>query len=167
MLHELGAVELRLRRVDEATGRYERALALYTEVGEEHGRALVLSGLSLLDRLRGETDRAQVRLREILPVFRAVGDRSSEAYTLQSLGQCALDQGRPEAALELCRESLRVCEIIGVNRRSLAQARHRLGTAHLALGQLETAEIEFIRALEIARDRSDLLGVAYTLLGLA
>ncbi|MFJ8013659.1 BTAD domain-containing putative transcriptional regulator [Streptomyces sp. NPDC096339] len=167
MEHELGALELRLRRVAEATERYERALALYTEVGEVHGRALVMSGLSMIDRLRGDPDRAWERLREILPVFRAVGDRSSEAYTLQNMGQCALDTGQPEAALELCRESVRVCEAMGVDRRSLAQARHRLGSAHLVLGQLETAEIEFIRALEIVRDRSDLLGVAYTLLGLA
>ncbi|MFE2329461.1 BTAD domain-containing putative transcriptional regulator [Streptomyces sp. NPDC059385] len=167
MQHELGALELRLRRVPESTERYEQALALYTEAGDAHGRALVLSGLSLLDRLRGDTDLAVERLREILPVFRAVGDRSSEAYALQSLAQCALDQGQPEAALPLCRESLYVCEIIGVGRRSLAQARHRLGAIHLALGQLETAEIEFTRALEIARDRVDLLGVAYVLLGLA
>ncbi|MFD7258317.1 BTAD domain-containing putative transcriptional regulator [Streptomyces sp. NPDC059874] len=167
MEHELGAVELRLRRVAEATERYERAHALYTEAGNSHGRALVLSGLSLIDRLRGETDRARERLREILPVFREVGDRSSEGYTLHSLAQCALDQGQAEAALELCRESVRICENIGADRRSLAQARHRLGTAHLALRQLETAEIEFTRALEIVRDRSDLLGLAYTLLGLA
>ncbi|WP_329388348.1 tetratricopeptide repeat protein [Streptomyces sp. NBC_01351] len=167
MEHELGAVELRLRRLTEATEWYERALVLYTEAGEAHGRALVLSGLSLIDRLRGEYGRAQERLREVLPVFRAVADRSSESYVLQSLAQCALDQGRPEEALDLCRAAIRVCEGIGVDRRSLAQARHRLACAHLALGHLDTAEIEFTRAMEIVRDRSDLLGLAYTLLGLA
>ncbi|MFE2169441.1 BTAD domain-containing putative transcriptional regulator [Streptomyces sp. NPDC059447] len=162
----LGSVDLRLRRLTESATRFERAVELYDEAGDTHGRALVFNNLALIDRIRGDLDRAGSRLREAIPVFQAVGDRVSEIYALQSLAQGALDRGRFEAALDLSQESVRLSEGIPGYGRGKAQARHRLACAHLALGHLETAEIEFTRAMEIVKDRSDLLGLAYTLLGL-
>ncbi|MFD0352780.1 BTAD domain-containing putative transcriptional regulator [Streptomyces sp. NPDC127110] len=167
MERKLGLVELRLRRLAESTARQETALALYTEAGDSLGRALVLSGLAFIDRIRGELDQGMERLREALPVFREAGDRYSEAYALQNMAQFALDQGQPEAAVELSREALRVCEGSKGDRHGLALATHRLASAHLALGQLEEAEGEFARVVEIVRERSDLLGLAHALLGLA
>ncbi|MGW6918716.1 AfsR/SARP family transcriptional regulator [Kitasatospora sp. NPDC054939] len=164
---ELGSANLRLRRLDEANRHYLRAVELFESEGDAFGRALTFNGLALVDRIRGAYGRAEQRLREALPALRAVGDRSSEAYALQSLAQCAVDQGRPEEAVDLARQAVRVCEGLGGLRRNLAQARHRLAGAHLDLGHLETAEIEFTRALEIVRENCDLLGLSYTLLGLA
>ncbi len=62
---------------------------------------------------------------------------------------------------------MRICESIGGTLRGVAQARYRLACAYLAVGRPETAAVEFTRALAIVRERSDLLGLAYTLLGLA
>ncbi|MEU9036039.1 BTAD domain-containing putative transcriptional regulator [Streptomyces sp. NPDC048352] len=167
MERKLGLVELRLRRLPDATMRQEAALALYTEAGDLLGRALVLSDLAFIDRIRGERERGMERLREALPVFRAAGDRSSEAYALQNMAQFALDQGQPEVAVELSQDAVRVCESIKGDQHGLALATHRLASAHLALGQLEAAEGEFARVVEIVRARSDLLGLAHSLLGLA
>ncbi|MFD8141646.1 BTAD domain-containing putative transcriptional regulator [Streptomyces sp. NPDC059708] len=162
----LASVDLRLRRLTESAARFERAIALFTEAGDPHGRALMFNNIALVDRIRGDLDLAASRLWEAIPVFRAAGDRTSEIYALQSLAQGALDRGRPESALELCQEAVRLSESITGYGRGKSQARHRLACAHLALGHFETAEVEFTRALEIVRERSDLLGLAYTLLGL-
>ncbi|MGE7385706.1 BTAD domain-containing putative transcriptional regulator [Streptomyces sp. NPDC004126] len=167
MEQQLGVIDVRLRRLAESTARGEAALALYTEAEDALGRALVLSDLAFIDRIRGEYDRGMERLQEALPVFRAAGKRSSEAYALQNMAQFALDQGQPEAAVELGREAVRVSESIGGKRRSMAMAMHRLAGAHLALGQLDEAEDGFSRVVEIVEEISDLLGLAHALLGLA
>ncbi|RST02676.1 transcriptional regulator [Streptomyces sp. WAC07149] len=166
MERKLGLVELRLRKLSESTARQETALALYTEAGDPLGRALVLSDLAFIDRIRGERDQGMERLREALPVFRTAGDRSSEAYALQNMAQFALDQGQPQVAVELSQDAVRVCESIKGDQHGLALATHRLASAHLALGQLEEAEGEFARVVEIVRGRSDLIGLAHALLGL-
>ncbi|MCX5193862.1 tetratricopeptide repeat protein [Streptomyces sp. NBC_00249] len=168
MEQQLGAVDLRLRRLDQSAERHETALDLYTRAEDALGRALVLRNLAVIDRIRGEYGRAVDRLGEALPVFRAAGDRASEAYVLNGMAQLALDQGQPEAAVELGLDAVRVSEAIqgGVSR-SLAQGTYRLASAYLELGRLEEAEVAFARAVGIVEEKSDLLGQAYALLGLA
>ncbi|MFD9063044.1 BTAD domain-containing putative transcriptional regulator [Kitasatospora purpeofusca] len=167
MERELGGVELRLSRLDASARHYGRALELFEAEGDDFGRAMVLNGLALVDRHRGGYELAEHRLRDALAVFRAVGDLSCEGFALQSLAQCALDLERPEEAVALGQEAVRICESIGGTLRGIAQARYRLACAHLAVGRPETAAVEFTRALAIVRERSDLLGLAYTLLGFA
>ncbi|MFB8199914.1 AfsR/SARP family transcriptional regulator [Kitasatospora purpeofusca] len=167
MERELGGVELRLSRLGASARHYGRALELFEADGDDFGRAMVLNGLALVDRHRGGYELAEHRLRDALTVFRTVGDLSCEGFALQSLAQCALDLGRPEEAVALGQEAVRICESIGGTLRGVAQARYRLACAHLAVGRPETAAVEFTRALAIVRERSDLLGLAYTLLGLA
>ncbi|MEU2395996.1 BTAD domain-containing putative transcriptional regulator [Streptomyces sp. NPDC007369] len=166
MEQQLGTVDLRLRRLPEAAARLERSLGLYTRAQDGLGRALVLSNLAFIDRIRGEYGRGTARLREALPVFRTAGDRSSEAYVLNLMAQFARDEGRLEQAVELSRDAVRVCTSIEGDARSLALALHELASAQLALGRLEEAEAEFNRVVGIVREKSDLLGLSYALLGL-
>ncbi|WP_280914136.1 AfsR/SARP family transcriptional regulator [Streptomyces sp. SPB4] len=168
MEQQLGALDLRLRLLDRSAERHETALDLYARAEDAVGRALVLRNLAVIDRIRGEYGRAVERLGEALPVFRVAGDRASEAYVLNGLAQLALDQGEPEAAVELGLDAVRVSEAIqgGVSR-SLAQGAYRLASAYLELGRLEEAEAAFARAVGIVEEKSDLLGQAYALLGLA
>ncbi|MFD0266000.1 BTAD domain-containing putative transcriptional regulator [Streptomyces sp. NPDC127106] len=166
MEQQLGTVDLRLRRLPEAAARLERSLDLYAQAEDGLGRALVLSNLAFIDRIRGEYGRGTARLREALPVFRAARDRSSEAYVLNLMAQFARDEGHLEQAVELSRDAVRVCTSIEGDARSLALALHELASAQLALGRLEEAEAEFHRVVGIVRDKSDLLGLSYALLGL-
>lgn len=107
------------------------------------------------------------RLTEALPVFREAGDRVAEAYALHNMAQFALDQGRPETALELSQDAIRVCEANAGDARSLALATYRLASAYLALGQLESAEDAFGEVVRLVNEKSDLIGLGYALLGLA
>ncbi|MFE3763712.1 BTAD domain-containing putative transcriptional regulator [Streptomyces sp. NPDC059104] len=164
---QLGVVELRLRNLPESTERQETALALYVQAGDAHGGALVLSSLAFIDRIRGDYEQGMARLTEALPVFRETGDRVAEAYALHNMAQFALDQGRPETALELSQDAIRVCETNAGDGRSLALATYRLAGAYLALGQLESAEEAFSEVVRLVKEKSDLLGLAHALLGLA
>ncbi|MFC9297148.1 BTAD domain-containing putative transcriptional regulator [Streptomyces sp. NPDC057011] len=167
MEQQIGTIDLRLRRLDESSAHFERAIDLYARAGELLGPAPVLANLAVIDRVRGDYDRAMGRLEEALPLTRAAGDLASEAYTLNNMAQIALDRGRPEEALGLSRDAVRVSERIGGDARSLAMAMYRQAGSHLALGQLESAEEAYGTVVRIVTEKADMLGLAYALMGLA
>ncbi|MEU8497026.1 AfsR/SARP family transcriptional regulator [Streptomyces lavendulae] len=164
---QLGVVERRLRNLPASIERQETALTLYRQAGEAYGGALVLSNLAFIDRIRGEYEQGMARLTEALPVFREAGDHVAEAYALHNMAQFALDQGQPETALELSQEAIRVCRANAGDGRSLALATYRLAGAYLALGRLDSAEEAFGEVVRLVKEKSDLLGLAHALLGLA
>jgi DNA-binding SARP family transcriptional activator/tetratricopeptide (TPR) repeat protein len=167
MLHDIGAVALRRRYLVSAEDFFDRALEHYARIGEEHGRAMTLRSLAIVDRLQGRLDRAGERLAGALPVFRAIGDLSSEAHTLNNLAQTALDRRAPEEALELALEAVRVSERIGRGgERSMAQSVHRVARAQLALKRIPEAADSFRQVIRIVKAKSDLVGLAYATFGL-
>ncbi|WKX69511.1 BTAD domain-containing putative transcriptional regulator [Streptomyces sp. XD-27] len=167
MLTDLGAVELRLRNLPQAAAYLTEALALHVRVGERHGEALTLRHLAIHDRMQGDLDTAMRRLLTALGVFQAVGDRSSEAHAMNNMAQIELDLGRPEAAIRLGLEAVRLSESIGRGgARGVAQSTHRLGWAYLAQGRPDQAEEAFLRVVHIVKEKSDIVGLAYALLGL-
>lgn len=166
MHYGLGALELGRSQLDSATDHFERALRLYSDAGEDHGRAMTLRSLAQGDRLRGDVDLALGRFAEALPIFRQVGDRYCEAHTLSNIAETELDAGRPDAALPSALDAVRLEESRGEDTRNLAQALYRLGRVHGGLGQLPAAEEAFLRAVRIVKEKADMIGLAYTLLGL-
>lgn len=167
MLHDLGAVELRLRRIERAAASFHEALCLYEASEDAHGRALTLRNIAITDRIRGDLESAMRRLEDARETFRTVGDRSSEAHALNNMAQIALDRGRLDSAVQLAQESVRISQSIGAGgERGLAQGSHRLARAYLAQGRLELAEATFLEVVRIVKEKSDLVGLAYALLGL-
>ncbi|WP_411084008.1 BTAD domain-containing putative transcriptional regulator [Streptomyces sp. cmx-18-6] len=167
MLHNLGALEMRLRNFSQAYGLFGEALVLHERAGEEHGRALVLRNMAMIDEMRGELDTAMDRSTLALATFRAVGDLSSEAHVLNNMAQIELDRGRTDAAQRLSLESLQVSRAIGEGgSRSLALGLHRLARVYLAQSEYGSAEAAFLRMIRIVRDKADMLGLAHGLLGL-
>lgn len=167
MLHQLGGVAQSYRRLEEAHARYTEALELFERAGEDHGRALNLRNLSILERFRGDLDMAMERLRTARDILRRVGDTSSEAHTLDNMAQIELDRGNTELAMKLSLEAVQVIEsIAGGSRRGAAQTIHRLGRVHLARADFEQAEKAFQQVIELVTDASDRVGLAYALLGL-
>ncbi|MFD5029499.1 BTAD domain-containing putative transcriptional regulator [Streptomyces sp. NPDC058405] len=167
MLHNLGALEMRLRSFSAAYDRFAAALALHEQAGEEHGRALVLRNMAMLDEMRGELTTATERSAEALEIFRAVGDLSSEAHVLNNMAQIELDRGSTDTARKLSEESIRVSEAIGEGgARSVALGTHRLGRVYLAQDRHDLAEEAFLRMIRIVRAKSDMIGLAHGLLGL-
>ncbi|OUC97589.1 AfsR/SARP family transcriptional regulator [Streptomyces swartbergensis] len=167
MLHDLGAVELRLRRLDTAEAYFDEALALHRRIGEEHGRALTLRNMAIIARMRGDLTLAMDQLDEARHVFRAVRDLSSEAHAMNNMAQIELDRGNTDEAVRLSLEAVQISQSIGVGgERGIAQGTNRLARAYLAQGRLDQAEQAFLKVLHIVKGKSDMVGLAYALLGL-
>ncbi len=166
MLYGLGVLELGHGQVADSEARFQEALDCFTAAGEEHGRAMTLRCLAQGDRIRGDLDRAMARFAQALPVFRAVGDRLCEAHTLSNMAETELDAGRPGAAMQFALDAVALEEARGIDTRNLAQSLYRLGRVHAGVGQSQQAEESFLRAVRIVREKADLVGLAFTLLGL-
>ncbi|MFE7511056.1 BTAD domain-containing putative transcriptional regulator [Streptomyces sp. NPDC057540] len=167
MHSQLGVIGLRQRDVPAALTSHETAFALFTRAGDPHGRALVLNDLGLVDRIRGEYEQGERRLREALDLCREVGDHSLAIYSLHSLAQYALDGGRLSEALDLSREAVEVAGTLDVVGRSMALATYRLAGTYLALGRLDEAEEAYGTVVRLVEEKADLIGLAYALMGLA
>ncbi|CAM5478901.1 hypothetical protein SVIOM342S_07962 [Streptomyces violaceorubidus] len=90
---------------------------------------------------------------EALAIFRDTGDAYSEIHTLHNMAETELVAERPNGDDSLL-DAVRLGESLGSDTRNLAQALHRLGQAHLALGSLGEAGA-FLRAVRIVKEKSD------------
>ncbi|MER5931177.1 BTAD domain-containing putative transcriptional regulator [Streptomyces sp. NPDC002054] len=166
MRYSLGTLEM-TSSLEAASPHFDEALRLYTDAGEEQGRGMALRCMAMIDRNRGDLDLAMERCAEALSIFRAIGDHLCEAHTLSNMAETELARERPEAALDFALDAVRIEESTGVEgTRNLAQALYRLGRVQLALGQLKEAEGSFLRTVRIVKEKSDMVGLAYALLGL-
>ncbi|MET7324062.1 BTAD domain-containing putative transcriptional regulator [Streptomyces sp. NPDC005549] len=166
MLFGLGSIELVHSEMERSSGYLEQSVRLYEEAGESRGRAVALRLLGQTARARGETEQAMGIFAEALAIFRDTGDAYSEIHALHNMAETELLAERPESAMTYALDAVRLGESLGSDTRNLAQALHRLGQAHLALGSLGEAEQAFLRAVRIVKEKSDTVGLAYTLLGL-
>ncbi|MEU6088784.1 BTAD domain-containing putative transcriptional regulator [Streptomyces sp. NPDC047085] len=166
MLFALGCIELVHNQMDESFTYLAESVRLYEEAGEDHGRAVALRSLGQTARARDQLDEAMGYFTEALRILREVGDVHTECHTLHNIAETELVAGRPDAALSYALESVRLAEGLGADTRNLAQALYRLGMVHLALDELADAEKEFLRAVRIVKEKSDGIGLAFTLLGL-
>ncbi|HSM54602.1 MAG TPA: BTAD domain-containing putative transcriptional regulator [Candidatus Sulfomarinibacteraceae bacterium] len=172
----LAAVYLALARLAYNRGRYGRAdeygvasLALYRELDQRHGQALCLSVLGLTTvvqakyleadageqrppRIRTEyLEQAEVRFREALAHYRALGDRYHESNTLHNLGYIQYVFGEEsgerahfEAALFHFEEAVALDRALGLR---LPQRLNWLAATLAMLGEQERARELYGEAL--------------------
>jgi tetratricopeptide (TPR) repeat protein len=131
----------------------------------------------LLASREGEALLQQGRAGEAERVFRALLSRIEagmayddvdeaaldRALTVLQLGRCLEAQGRPGQAIDWHRRALAEFERLGESKEQARQmqceALINLGNSHAALGQLDEAQAEYERALEISREQDDLRSV--------
>ncbi|HYN69823.1 MAG TPA: tetratricopeptide repeat protein [Candidatus Eisenbacteria bacterium] len=85
----------------------EEALALYRDLGDERGEANVLWGMGQQQYFTDESDGGAAEFRLALELFRKVGDRTMEAWSLHMLGGALLRQGRNDEARPYLRDAVR------------------------------------------------------------
>jgi DNA-binding SARP family transcriptional activator len=164
VLCSLGTLALN-GRLKEAPHHLELALRFFDQLDDAHGRALALSSLAFGDRLGGCCKQALARYQEALAGFRRVGDRVSEVDALTNMAQIQMDAENYGAAQRLLDQALAACNMMQAPRVA-AQTKHRIGEFYLRTGDPLRAERSFREALQIVRDRRDLVGEAYALAGL-
>ena len=98
---------------EDAGRRAAESLALYEELGDEHGRAVLLHRLSLHSMRIGDLDEARKLVAESHEIHERHGDIWGLTQTVGTLGAIERDAGNPERARELIAESAALANEIG------------------------------------------------------
>ena len=93
---------------------YERGLALFDELGDAHGRAVLLHRFAIHAMVGGDLERARALVDESQSLHERHGDTWGLAQTVGTLGAIARDEGDLEQASALVAESARLAEQVGV-----------------------------------------------------
>ncbi len=99
---------------------YERSLALFEQLGDEHGRAVLLHRLGIQAMRRNEPARARALVEASHAIHQRNDDRWGLTQTIGTLGALARDDGDEERAYGLIAESVARAR----GRRSLVGERH-------------------------------------------
>jgi predicted ATPase/class 3 adenylate cyclase len=97
----------------------EQSLALFEELDDEHGRAVLLHRLSITAMLHGQPDRARDLVQMSHDLHAQSDDAAQKAWghaqTTATLGALARDRGDDATAAELFSESVHLAEEVGVH----------------------------------------------------
>jgi hypothetical protein len=98
---------------EEAGRRYAESLALYEELGDEHGRAVLLHRLGINAMRRGDLELASELVGESHEIHERHGDTWGLTQTVGTMGAIERDAGNLERARELIAESAALANEIG------------------------------------------------------
>jgi predicted ATPase len=142
-------------RHEAAEEMWTQSLALFEQLEDEHGRAVLLHRLGISAMWRGELAQARELVEISDQIHQRTGDVWGRAQTTGTLGAIARDEGEERSALELVRESAGLAREAGVpwwQSGALAE----LACLSLDAGLLEEGEARARESLAIAdqlRDR--------------
>jgi DNA-binding SARP family transcriptional activator len=162
VLNNLGMV-CSQQHMNDAIDYFERAQAIYREIGDRRGEAHVANNLADAYLRLGRADDALEPLKRALVLQVEVGNRYGEGVTLNNLGEAYLDLGRLEEAIESIQQADGIFGEINTLR-GKGYAVHNLGRAYLGLGRSDEALACFARALAIRQAAGDRHSQAVTLL---
>ncbi|HVQ39443.1 MAG TPA: tetratricopeptide repeat protein, partial [Pyrinomonadaceae bacterium] len=102
----------RTRTSQEALVKFEVALPIWREIGEQKWEAATLSRIAGIFSRRNEPARALEFYEQSLPLWQRLDDRVSEVYSLNNLARVRTALKQHERALELNRKALEVCRSV-------------------------------------------------------
>ena len=146
--------------------KWEEALKLYQQAGDNRGQAASLLGLGSAYSALGEKQKALEYFSQSLPLFRAIGDRRGEALTLNNIGSVYADLGEKQKALEYYSQSLPLSRAVG-DRGGEALTLNNIGSVYADLGEKQKALEYYSQSLPLRRATGDRGGEATTLYSIA
>ena len=157
--------------MDTAEDRYERALAIQRNIGDERAVANAIYNLTMSfgrdDTLPITVPPERVALaQEALDIYRRLGDRRGEGNVLWAMLDIEVLRLHPDAALALGEECLRIFSESG-DRFMLAWTQFMLGLNDNLRSERASARTRFLQALEAFRDGADVSAYGLVLDGLA
>jgi predicted ATPase/class 3 adenylate cyclase len=139
---------------ERAHALYERSLEISEELGDEHGRAVLLHRLGIRAMRRDELAKA----RELVEASHAIHERYDDAWglaqTVGTLGAIERDSGNGEGAYELIAESAARAADVGVPWWRAGMV-IELAALSLEAARLDDAEAKAREALELANRMRD------------
>jgi predicted ATPase/class 3 adenylate cyclase len=160
---EYGAQAFLSGEIDAAERLTQQSLALYDELGDEHGRAVMLHRVGLNSMWSGDLGRARSLVEESHAIHERRNDRWGVAQTLGALGAIAREEGDENRAYELLTESGAIAREFQAGFADWWAAGTLAERASLALnaGRLDDAETHAREALSLADRLHDRAGRAF------
>jgi predicted ATPase/DNA-binding SARP family transcriptional activator len=143
-LSSSGAVTFRLGDADRSQERFEAALVLARELGDENWIARLLSDVGTVAAVREEWDTASRLLEESAGLFRKLDVPSRLGTVLGNLGHIASMRGDYERAIEVTEEAL---ALESSHKQNAAISTFNLGSHNLGAGHHEKAREWLERAI--------------------
>ena len=153
-------------RLDDATTRFEQALAAFRRTADSIAAAWVLQDLAAIKLERRQLDDASELLAEALRLCRMADPGRIELLVHIRSGEALMLAEESASAVEAFERALAVARDIG-DHFAETQALQGLGVAKLRQGELGQARNTLQRALELAGRTGERLAGARALLGLA
>ena len=125
-LKGLGDVHLSRGEYPQATQRYEAALAVYRDLGDDSGVGKLLHQLGLVADNRGDRATADRLFQEALAILSRLDDRSAVSRTLHQLGGIARGNGDAELAMSRYLEELAIARDLD-DLEGIAASHHQIG----------------------------------------
>lgn len=160
LLRNLGQLHLYQDRYADALVSFDRARALFAELGHRTGEAVAAVGSGSVHRVMGELGTALETFTAALQDFAAAGDRHGEAVARNAIASVWLERKDPETAAGWLRGALELSRADGDRHRE-AQVRRRVAVLHELRGESQSARGELERALGIFDELADLHCAAY------
>jgi predicted ATPase/DNA-binding SARP family transcriptional activator len=146
---------------DAAELLWEQSLALFEELGDEHGRAVLLHRLGISAMWKGDLERARALVEESQAIHERSDNRWERifglAQTVGTLGAIARDAGEQQRAAELIERSAAMGREVGVpwwESGMLAE----LACLSLQAGRVDDAERSARQSLDLAEEIRDRAG---------
>ncbi|HEV8657236.1 MAG TPA: CHAT domain-containing tetratricopeptide repeat protein [Thermoanaerobaculia bacterium] len=126
-------------------------------------QAWIATAFALVYENLGESSKALDAYLKALPLWRTIGDRGSEAFTLSNLAHYSLDRGEYQRAIDYGRQALSIYEKLD-SRGGRGLALLTIGDSYASWGMYDQALEHLRRALEFQRASADRLRAASTLM---
>jgi tetratricopeptide (TPR) repeat protein len=145
---------------DAARRLYEESLALFRELGDERGQAVLLHRLGISAMRLGDLRHAHELVETSHAIHERVADRWGQAQTTGTLGAIARDADEHVRAIELLDASAALAREAGVRWWESGMLAERASLS-LNAGRLEEAESYALASLLIAQEIGDRSGRAF------
>jgi tetratricopeptide (TPR) repeat protein len=144
--------------VNRAREACRESLAAAESMGDQWGCAWSALGLAAVDMFKGEDDGVPIKVDEVLPLFRALGNDWDTGQALQTLGGAAWHRGLYQLAEKVFSETVALYRSLGHPTLMAALRDHGLMVA--LLGHLDAGAAEVEGSIGTAYEAGDLAGLA-------
>jgi DNA-binding SARP family transcriptional activator/Flp pilus assembly protein TadD len=151
-LIDIGWVDMRHGRYEQAAERARRAFGLYRETEDRFGQARAQNMLGIAYERQGRYEQAHQHLQQALDLYRKIGERVGETHAVGNLGIVYERQGRYEQAYQCLQQALDLYRELGDRGLEEAIARSNLGLVYRRLGRYEQARAHHRQALKVFRE---------------
>jgi tetratricopeptide (TPR) repeat protein/energy-coupling factor transporter ATP-binding protein EcfA2 len=163
----MGIVYKTRSELDKALEMYEKALAIYKELGNSEGMAANYTNMGSVYNTRGELDKALEMYEKALAIYKELGNSEGMAAAYGNIGIVYKTRGELGNALEMYKKALAIHEELG-RKEGMASDYTNMGVVYNTCGELDKALEMHEKALAINEELGRKEGMAsnYTNMGI-